>query len=752
MNRAGRIGLLAIALAGAAGIAWSACTATFTGDDKGTFGQTLKYDLETQVLTVDLSGLGKDATIFRAELMLNPLRQGGSLPFKPTMVYPLGRPDKKLKFVAPRFVSLDAVEAVRAAVKTGKPFQMKVETTAGDIKHLEVSYSEGKPKATNIPLATNLKVVHRRGQSLVVFSEPKLEDFPEFKTGEDVSKFISEFQKKHPGMRLRIWRSAEKLTAKTIAKAKLVGEAGFFSCWNSAYHQDDTQKCSPIRYRVEDGGEPVPWGTGIYAHNPKEVGKAYYAVTVAVNGEEDFSTLGAGNTTAEPVSETVGLGEPILQWIERIAKGQQWLYRDGPLTRLIYARWESWPHSSYPNNPIDYLVVMADEPAPPALPSGSEYRCFRVEPAPVGLHLHCWGGSLNGGYGWWHNAHRGAVLIASNQMPYDWWTGYHEASGTCKTFGDGHVQPFTMNRLLGFLDWATTQWKEAPEIVRKDWRKLDLTRVFAAGTSMGGSGAPMFAVRYSDRIAWGLGWVGVHVPELSPQFKGSYQLCYGDKNEALTMPDGKTSPWDYFSDAWWLKNNVKAETGFIIASNGRDDGGIGWKQAYLFARALQETRRPHLYNWGMGGHGVRTGIGGNFDLDVRTDQTLPAFSNCTLDGDIGDGDPSTGDPEGAYNYNLWWETEDIVDTEYVWEMTVILVKSAPQDSCKVDLTPRRLQKFRTPKGAKFAYTVTDLQTQKTLAKGEAVADEHDLLTCKQIPLARGRNRVKLAAAGFTTDK
>jgi len=40
--------------------------------------------------------------------------------------------------------------------------------------------------------------------------------------------------------------------------------------------------------------------------------------------------------------------------------------------------------------------------------------------------LHCWGGSLNGGYGWWYQAEQGHLLLASNQVPYDWWTGYHE--------------------------------------------------------------------------------------------------------------------------------------------------------------------------------------------------------------------------------------------------------------------------------------------------------------------------------------
>lgn len=774
-----------VALAGA-------CTATFTATKDGTFPETLKLDRASGLLTVDLSGVPKDAAIFRAELVLKLVGGFTQRSLAPTKVHPEGEAEKPLKFVAPRFVGIDALEAVQAAHKAGKPLALKVVSTAAGVSHLEVSYVGGKPKAANIPAATGLKAAHRNGQTLLTFAEPKLEAIPEFKTGGDAKAFVAKFAKEHPGLAFRIWRSAEKITPDTIAKSRLVGECGLFSCWNATYHQDDTGKKPPVLYRVSDLGEPLAWGTGVYAHNPAEPGKAFYAVTVAVNGEEDFSQLAA---TADPVEEVVGLGDPILQWIEEPDPKDGWMYRRGKIARLIYTRWESWPDSSVPNSPIDYLVVLPLQPKPEKPGGEAEYNSFRVDPAPVGLHLHCWGGSLNGGYGWWYNAHRGAILIASNQIPYDWWTGYHEALRTAKSFGDGHVQPFTMNRTFAFLDWAAKQHQEGGTLKLPSlrvssggipapspstgaveggtlWPRLDLTRVFTAGNSMGASGAPMYAVRFGDRIAWGIGWVGIHVPELSPGFKGSYENSYGKRDPAITMPDGKTSPWDYFSDVWWLRQNPKAETGLIIASNGKNDGGIGWPQAHQFARTLQETRRPHITNWGLGGHGTRTIIGSNFELDLRTDQSLPAFTNCSLDSNVGTAtpkskeqmeaekkqqqdevaakkrtdvavDPFDGDSQGAYNAWLRWRTDDMVDTEAAWELTVILLDKAPKDTCTVDITPRRLQRLRTPKGAKFTYTVTDVKAGKELAKGEATADEFDLLTLKQIPLAKGENRVKI---------
>jgi hypothetical protein len=77
-------------------------------------------------------------------------------------------------------------------------------------------------------------------------------------------------------------------------------------------------------------------------------------------------------------------------------------------------------------------------------------------------------------------------------------------------------------------------------------------------------------------------------------------------------------------------------------------------------------------------------------------------------------------------------------------MTVLLADSAPADSCTVDLTPRRLQRFKTPPDARFRYRVLR-PDQSLAAPGEAAADASHLLTLVQIPLAKGANRVVIEA-------
>ena len=96
---------------------------------------------------------------------------------------------------------------------------------------------------------------------------------------------------------------------------------------------------------------------------------------------------------------------------------------------------------------------------------------------PAGLHLHCWGASLNGGYGWWYRPEAGSYLISSNQIPYDWWTGYHERKPVKGAISQadadkGVVRPYSTTRMLAFYDWAAKKYN------------LDPNRLAVAGSSM----------------------------------------------------------------------------------------------------------------------------------------------------------------------------------------------------------------------------------------------------------------------------
>jgi pimeloyl-ACP methyl ester carboxylesterase len=593
------------------------------------------------------------------------------------------------------------------------------------------------------PQVTGLEVFHRSGQTFITWKEV---DPPRIASDIDdaaIRKMVRDLDEKK--LHYRIYRSSNRIDSveglTPIAKIKPL------SCWNIDYYGVEPKKGEPaLRYVIEDGAEPLPPGTGLYVHNPALPGspvsaKSYYAVTVVKNGTENKG-LTEANRTSAPVEETAGLGTPVLQ---RIVKPDSFNYIDKPELHY-YVRWESPPNSSVENRPMDYVV---------AIPPSIEAR-----PTPVGLHLHCWGGSLDGGYGWWYSYQKPGTtyLIASNQVPYDWWTGYHELyySGPRdeQKWKQGIVRPYSTARMLSFLDWAAKKYD------------LDLNRVFTAGSSMGGSGAPMFAIRYPDRIAWSIGWVGVHDPGNTPQFTGSYEQVYGDKSWGVKFDDG-TPVFEYYKDAAFLRKYPQKEIGFITWSNGKNDSGIGWPQAVEFYQAMQQTRRPHIFVWGLSGHGQRASMPADageriMPIDIHLDCSLPAFTNCSLDDDPGTAamlkepkevtigreknrDIYDGDPTGQVNLYLYWRSEDIVDTPDRWEMTVGLTDTAPKGQCTVDITPRRLQSLKILPNQTYKWNNTC--EGKVIQNGNVTADKYGLLTIRGALVNKKTNRITIFQRG-----
>ena len=709
-----------------------AVTATFGGAG-ATHANTVKIAAGT--VTFDLSAIGK-AQVYRARIHVKrPVFSGQKR--EALAKVSVTAADKPLPLAGPRYKSFDASQAVAAALKTGRTLTLKIESLPGwDGKtiRLEVAWAGKAPAAG--PAVSNLKARHRRGQTILTFDEfdpPVTATKLTIAELRDARKKLAAAAKK---ITYRIYRCSRPISAKTIGQAVLIDEIGPLTCWNGEYYGIYPKKDKPaLRYVVEDGKAPVRPAVGIYAHNPPKADKAWYAVTVAVNGTEDLDKLGGGNT-AGPIEETVGPGEPILQRTENPAK---FMYHSKPTLRY-YVRWEAPPRANVPSRPFDYLLAVPD----------------KVKwPAPICMAFHCWGGSLNGGYGWWYNRPPATtLLLATNQIPYDWWTGYHEAKGTWKSWSAGVVRSYTQKRYDAFFDWVCANYR------------VDRTRTIAGGNSMGGSGAPVYATHRPGRVAWVSSWVGVHTPAGTPHFLGSYELCYGRLDWKLRHESGQTA-FQHFDDAAWIRNHPEISMPLICFGNGKDDGGIGWPQALAYFRALQEARQPHVFRWALGGHGVRATLpgpgasGSTLPLDVRTDQSLPALTKCSIDGDPGTGrklaspaarktpdgrvrkDPYDGDPSGYANRWLYWETGTIVDKADRWEMTVKLMPNTPADKCTVYVTPRRLQQFKCPPGRTFAWTNTPLGGAEAIQSGKVTADKWGLVTLEKVQIAKAGNRLQV---------
>ena len=576
---------------------------------------------------------------------------------------------------------------------------------------------------------TDFRADHRNGQTFLTWQEIKPEPVPDKISVPELIK-LKEQRRKNLGITYRIYRASHPI--RSLDGLNPIAEVPSLSGWNfDLYGAYPKKQHQALRYVIKDGGDSLPPGVGLYVHNPQMSGAGYYAVTAVLKGQEN-PTLNSGNMLTQSVQETVGRGVPILQRVETTNK---FYFVMGPIKLQYYVRWENPPQVSVKGMPFDYLIAI-----PPML----------ADPTPVGLHLHSWGGSLTKGLVFWHNAEKGALLVSTNQIPYDWWTGYHEdyfeglSRRDSSKWKQGVIRPYTQQRLLSFLDWVDTQWN------------VDRTRTFVAGGSMGGSGSAMLAIRYPETFAWVKSNVGVHVPSLSPQFKNSYEKVYGRQEWGVLFEDG-TPVWDYFSDVWYLRQFPQNDIPFLTFSNGKNDKNIGWRQAVEFYQALQETKQPHLFSWGQKGHNQRAVMpmfweghlekqGRIMPIDIRNNQTLPAFTNSSLDDDPGKGDPKDGAPSGQVNAYVYWLTEHIVDEDQRWEMTVGVGPDSPTVEGVVDVTPRRCQRFRLKPGENAVWTNTRISDGEIIQSGTVLADEWGLVTLEKVTISKGMNRLAIRKA------
>jgi hypothetical protein len=74
-------------------------------------------------------------------------------------------------------------------------------------------------------------------------------------------------------------------------------------------------------------------------------------------------------------------------------------------------------------------------------------------------------------------------------------------------------------------------------------------------------------------------------------------------------------------------------------------------------------------------------------------------------------------------------------------MTVLLKDDAPRDSCTVDLTPRRCQRFRPESGTRLTWTNTAADDRRMLGSGEITTDQWELVTLEQLTILKGENRI-----------
>jgi hypothetical protein len=694
------------------------------------------------VLRFDLSAIPKGATVYRAVLEVSCRRRYYTEPvhFVPFVPGTDGKPKpgaKPLPLRPPFYRDIDATAWVRRCVAAPRANPgLQVASAPGwrrERTRLLVSY-EGKARKT--PAVRGIDAVYHGGQVFVRWRE--IEDVVaaeqvRFEAFE--AKVLAAWARRH--VVYRIYRHTEPITAKNIGAAALVRDVPEIL---PAYNLDAVPTTEfPGRLsrpsKLGIGGNrrldvlvkrfvlptqrQLTSGENLAVLTCRKDGSFYYAVTAVVDGYEAVASLGAPNSLARPIAEKVAPVAPLRQ-------SRQLIERRGrrPQVYETYVCFYEPPYWPTPRR-----VEMCSTYDPKLIEGGGK--------APLEICTGTYGGQSPYNLG---RRHVPGAFYVSPPVLGAMGQGIHECIGTLRTYADGVVRNYPHRQVLALVEWACRKWPI-------DRQRVCINGQFAIWALRH---PKVFAMVIADPFANYA--AGIEMQKHGWQW-GAYPQ--GSPNE-----DGGVDQWEYLNVARHVRQNPTRPLPFYVgkASSASHVGDMGFLPAPELYRALLDTRRAFAAHWG-----ASQGFGGPpravCAMPIRRDRARPAFSHCSLDDMIGEGDQwggaaggtiGSGDPWGRFNAYLRWGFDDLVDESDRFEVTVWLAEpdargrgGAPKDTCTVDLTPRNCRKFRARPGERFRWTRTTVADGKVVASGTVVADQWGLVTVEKIRVTKDRNRIRI---------
>ncbi len=371
-----------------------------------------------------------------------------------------------------------------------------------------------------------------------------------------------------------------------------------------------------------------------------------------------------------------------------------------------------------------------------SLPAG--YREKAEDPFPVLLWLHGFGDK-------WDQLQKvadwfpGKIVIIPNDPFGTWFYGYSDQLPG----GDpnsGTVVNYTERRLLAYIEYVLKNYK------------ADRNRVFVLGGSMGGTGAISLALRYPEIFAGADSRKGATNRKYC-KWKNQCETIWGSASGGILNNEG-VKAWDWQNMAWYASKYHKKST-WLRTLNGKEDVSIPYRQLagppgvkpMSFYKAREEFKIGHQCFWDGSSHTKRPDASfiqedywdpfTDEECFLRLDLSFPAFCHFSADNDPGTGagdavgkddqlgdNTYDGDKNGGFNRHLRWNSNSIQDAPE--EYSIEIKMSAGKDGYKgngvetVDVTPRRLQKFKPLPNAVYSWAASNGQSGEITADGDGV--------------------------------
>lgn len=535
------------------------------------------------------------------------------------------------------------------------------------------------------------------------------------------------------------------LTSSQLNTSTFLGFVRDNSSKNIQVSQDTEED---VYFRIEDGGAPLAPTQGLYVVTCTAALPFYYAVTVKnlSNNKESKNLIPDKNTLLLPVLELVTKPQPVFQ--DSVAAG-------GSDTKLLYVQ--------FGNN--------QETPLFPALNSTGSYgfnfymaRRGNASINPLVVVYEGEGAEAGGGVGLDGGFTDCYILGVNDWLPIPDNNGnigdnahfccYHENfniySNNNPVPTGGVVKTYPQRRYIEAMHWAISHFP------------IDAGKVYLKGTSATGYGALLTASIIPEEIA--ALYAVVEPVSIGPNGQSVLEQMWGLGSSKLNTDianwnTGIALTFPELSDMRKMAGlNEMRNVPLIFDVHGKKDNSVNWSSGKIdWFDSLQINHFGGVIYWDQREH---NGTNKDFLSEETTPDffryatylSYPAFSNCSINQDPGNGSPSNGDPYGALNGYLDWQ-DDITDEACTYTIHLLVkdlyVGGAPDpeqyNTCQTDVTFRRLQEFHPNAGATIKWK--NFNSSNTKIQSGTINYTGGLLTIKDLTVNKSGNRIELKLVG-----
>ncbi len=505
-------------------------------------------------------------------------------------------------------------------------------------------------------------------------------------------------------------------------------------------------------YKIDNSGSSLQASQGLFVTTCTANGSYYYAVMVKkLSNQKEKKKIKLGkNSLKQSVAETIASPKPILQ--------DSTVWNTGDTVK--YYAWFG-NNIEAPHFPafctqgfygFNFYVIKRGNTAP--FPLFAFYEGLKVN-------------SLKGnGLDSFSKVTDCYILGFDDWLPVPnggdvgentFWSGYHEQYNFYSEDNpiptSGIVKMFSQRRYIQSIYWAQ---KTFP---------IDTQRTYTVGVSNGGMGAFLTASIIPHKITAVYAVVPVFKLITIDNEDDQPEQMWGDTTTNLftdILHPETGSPlrvFDLFDTRKMLRVNRNQSMPHYYTVFGKKDMTIYWTPFVpSFFDSLQYHGAGGISFWDQRKH---SGSGKNF-LDSETmpnwyslanHRPYPAFAQCSINQNPGNGDPNQGDPFGAINGYLDWVRDSVSDHTCSISLKLFVrdlyvggaLHNVQHNSGTVDVTIRRAQQFKPLPGQTISWTNYD--ASNTLIQSGTFTYTGGLITIPGVVVNKTKNRLSLHISG-----